>query len=529
MRILEAHVENFGSYKELTFNYTKLGLSLVSGPTGAGKSTLQDIVSWVLFGVTSKGGKVDEVRSWTSDAPTAGTINLNGFIVRRVRGNSKENDLYWSESHGHIRRGKDIIETQKLLEERLGISAELYLTASVFNEFSKTGNFFYNDLQQRRQLFETIANLELPTKVMNGAKNDKKQVKKDSQATEKAYVGLTGTFAGLTRSRVDTISRQDNYDNEKNGRLKQLHEKHKDFCAGAARRLIDRDNASRSWQDTQFQTIDQLLEKLKSIYESPTLTAPSCPNCGNTPGEKLEVMRKIDKLEWELDLQKCMVNPYSKPIEAQESPYIAEIARLESETNPFIDQLAGIDKDIEETDTHLKSLHSTLQDLTIKQNDLDTIYEISQALRGELVKRVISNIQETTNKYLENYFDGEIRVELKITGSDDLEVLIQKSGYECSFSQLSRGQRSMLKLCFSVSVMSAAANRAGVHFNVLCFDEVLDGLSSDLKVKALGLFQELESQHETILLVDHATEIQSQFSRRFNVTLEGDCSRVEEE
>ena len=86
----------------------------------------------------------------------------------------------------------------------------------------------------------------------------------------------------------------------------------------------------------------------------------------------------------------------------------------------------------------------------------------------------------------------------------------------------------MLKLCFSVSVMEAAANRAGEHFNVLCFDEVLDGLSSELKLKALGIFQELEMCHESILVTDHAPELFSHFSRRFNVTLHNDCSIVEE-
>jgi DNA repair exonuclease SbcCD ATPase subunit len=74
--------------------------------------------------------------------------------------------------------------------------------------------------------------------------------------------------------------------------------------------------------------------------------------------------------------------------------------------------------------------------------------------------------------------------------------------------------------------MEIAANNAGIHFDFLFFDEVLDGLSSGLKLKALGLFQELELRHNTVIVTDHATELFDRFDNRFNVTLKDDRSTI---
>jgi DNA repair exonuclease SbcCD ATPase subunit len=76
--------------------------------------------------------------------------------------------------------------------------------------------------------------------------------------------------------------------------------------------------------------------------------------------------------------------------------------------------------------------------------------------------------------------------------------------------------------------MTAAANKVGIHFNLLMLDEALDGLDSDLKVKAFNLLSELEKDHASILVIDHAQELKSLFNRRFDVFLEQDRSFIRE-
>lgn len=146
MTLHKAKVTNFGSFRELEFNFDTPGLSLIHGPTGSGKSTLIDITSWILYGITAKDGSVDDIRSWTSDGVTTGTLEVstqNGrILVTRVRGSTKQNDLFWEDEPGIQRRGKDVTETQRLLEERLGVSSNLYHSGASYTEFSRTGRSF---------------------------------------------------------------------------------------------------------------------------------------------------------------------------------------------------------------------------------------------------------------------------------------------------------------------------------------------------------------------------------------------------
>lgn len=54
MRLGLGIYKNFASFRELEFDFSNKGLTLIAGPTGSGKSTLLDAPSWCLFGVTSK-------------------------------------------------------------------------------------------------------------------------------------------------------------------------------------------------------------------------------------------------------------------------------------------------------------------------------------------------------------------------------------------------------------------------------------------------------------------------------------------
>ena len=99
MKILKVEVTNFGSYPHLEFDFTKGGLSLLYGKTGAGKSTLIDAICWCLFGVTPRGGSIDSVRTWDAVSSTAGTIWTEAGTICRTR---RPNDLYYNDQQ----RGK---------------------------------------------------------------------------------------------------------------------------------------------------------------------------------------------------------------------------------------------------------------------------------------------------------------------------------------------------------------------------------------------------------------------------------------
>ena len=189
MKIISCHAENFGSYKKLDFEFDSKGLTLVSGPTGAGKSTLCDLVPWVLFGTTAKGGKVDDILSWSGGITKGEILVESGFkiIMKVCRTRSKgSNDLYYTFMEGKNRdeecaplRGKDLNDTQELIHAHLGMAADTYLASAYLHEFSLTNQFFITSAKNRRLLTEQVADLTLATTLTKKTAEYKKTVKKE--------------------------------------------------------------------------------------------------------------------------------------------------------------------------------------------------------------------------------------------------------------------------------------------------------------------------------------------------------------
>jgi len=113
--------------------------------------------------------------------------------------------------------------------------------------------------------------------------------------------------------------------------------------------------------------------------------------------------------------------------------------------------------------------------------------------------------------------------------ADKLDVAVWKNGNECAYSQLSKGQRQLLKLSFGVAIMQSVSQRHGLHFNALFFDEALDGISDNFKAKTYRLFEQLATKYDSVFVVDHSDSLKSMFDNKIEVTLVNGHSVIEEE
>lgn len=515
MKLLKVEVENFGSYKHLELDLENIGLTLIHGKTGSGKSTIPDMACWILFGVTAKGGSVDDVRSWQApDEATKGTASIETQIgtykITRIRGKAGQNDLYWQKlEETYVYRGKDLLDSQKLLQETLGVSYDLYVTGSYFHEFSDTGSFFLRNNKSKRDVLERVANVDLSIALAMAASNERKIVK---EHLETSYMNL-----GVCKTHIlKLISLINNTEK----RLEEFHEKQeqKSFQFEEKRRKELATIAATVVNLTQ-NLIDPI--ELEKQYEELN-NNNQCKSCGqlvklqelNDIKQKILTIRRIKadliNLKKEHQRWSTEINPYSNQDE-----------------NPFIEQLTDLQQEAAVQQQELDGYECEHQDLSKSLAALNLLYDLSFELRGQLLQRAVQEIQEETNRYLETYFDSEIRIAFELKDADSLDVTIHKNGYECNYKQLSKGQRGLLKLCFVVSVMSAASNNAGVHFDNLWFDEALDGLDSDLKIKAFDLLQELSTKHGSIMVIEHDNEFQNLFDNKYCVIIEGDISNIE--
>lgn len=608
MKLGHGEYANFCSYPHLSIHFDSLGLCVVTGPTGAGKSTVFDAPAWCLYGATSKDGAADDVRPWGVSEPTKGVQDVqlhDGFIVvTRIRGTPRQNDLFWTEIDGEVKRGKDINETQKMLEERLGCSAELYFTSAYLHQFSKADSFFIAKAKERRDTLERIADLSLPVLIAERAKESRKIASISASSTAAIRTRSEGTVDEVKRQIVSIKDSSDRWDREHEARLCSLRTRFAGFeeerlgrltvlgeemirLEEEARKVPDIEAAKirlarveRDLEQANKRLLPIQLDRGASSARAGILSkkidkmeraGSVCADCGhkiseNTKSKTLKELSReyteansafasadkhldelskyiielrglfqteqiaIDKatklsIKLEVDFQST-----HKEYERWDSignTYKDAIAGAKQEANPFAAQIIDADKRLAEA---VKGLHSSsVQEKghLSRVAELTQLYDLSMELRGKLLEKAVIEIQSETNRYLERYFEGEMRVEFALD-ADKLDVEIQKGGYACSFKQLSGGQRCMLKLAFSLSLMAASANKAGMDFGTIFLDEPLNGLDLDMKVRTFALFEELAERHISVLVVEHAEEFKTLFSRQYAVKLGAEGSALEE-
>lgn len=569
MKILSCHVSNFASYKHLEFKFDDQGLTLISGPTGSGKSTLCDVVPWILFGKTAKGGTVDEIRSWGSEAFSVGRIYLeiNGrlYSIYRRRGpKASDNDLTFEVdtnfniSTGLI-RGRDLNDTQKQINNLLGFDYDLYMSAAYFHEFSTTAQFFTTTAKIRRQITEQLVDLSLAKKLVEHAGAYRKELKDELKNVEaellvaEGILKSTKQYLKQDKARIeswnnthgtkiaDLVAQRDRYVSNKDKQLVKALKEHNKKQKELEVEYSELQNSLMNATDLEF--LRASLEEDKRQFE---LTKSSkCLVCGSSTSSTKEILLirrendlsrkelenegvkralalKVKELQRSNDTEKVIINT------DEENPYDVQLNQALEETNPFIKMVEDREESMKTMVKKAKDIKKAFNEFKQELSDIELLLDVTDTFRSLLVKNTVVDLENNTNKILHDYFDAEIQVKFELSDADKLEAIITKDGNEASFTQLSKGQRQLLKLAFGVSIMKCVSNHHGINFNALFMDEALDGLDDVLKVKAFDLLQQLATEHESVFVVEHNEALKSLFPKRYEVSLVNGDSQIGE-
>lgn len=568
MKIRSVVVENFASYKHLEFSFIDQGLTLISGPTGSGKSTLCDIIPWVLFGTTAKNGSVDEIRSWNSDETTMGclTLNLPGnrgpVYIERSR---SPNDLFFiNHDHSTPQRGKDLNDTQKQLNQLLGMTAETYLAGAYLHEFSQTAQFFTLSAKNRRIVTEQLADLSLAKSLQEKLSAYNKELTKEKADLSHKLAQNKGLLEYLNKAHCTNLNLSKKWQESqsynlretethardfnllKDKEIRELEQKHENFELEQNDKVPSIEAEIKQLQDITFIDYAHRIVTLKS--EIDTLRESTCKECGapkNTDQvlikskELYETQRKvndhtanllkIDTLNARLSRIKIQVNPYSELIikaKDRKNTYLEQLIEMKTYVNPYIQILESSSEVAGSKKLEITVTVSAIEDLSVEQSDIELLLETIATFRSACIENTVAFLQHTTNKLLEDHFDAEIRVSMSSDHADKIDVQITKDGNQCSYTQLSKGQRQLLKLCFGVAVMQSVSNYNGTSFNCLFFDECLDGMDESIKAKSFTLLEKLALSHESVFVVEHSEQMKSLFTNRIDVNMENGCSYV---
>lgn len=486
MKLIKVQVTNFASYKNLEFTFTDNGLTLVSGPTGSGKSTLLDVVPWLLYGKTSKGGSVDEIRSWNSDETTYGSLTFDTHTIVRTR---KPNDLTIDG-----RRGKDLADTQRRINEILGMDYELYLASAYMHEFSQTAQFFTTSPKNRRALSEQLVDLKLAKTLAVAAKDEEKFLNTAYESIQKQLNQDKIQLDTLNTVSADADAKAKDWDLDRNARIEHI---------------------IKYLNDLEITTKAKLPILKAEAARLNNLIKP-CPTCGSghksaTIEKQLQpVLNQIGRLTLQLELEQARTPK--------------DIENLRNSTNPHKStfdsvKLSSLAYKVEELDVQ----SCLIEEEIIK---LSQLQDLIPQFRNILITDTISFLETKTNTLISEHFDGEMSISLKVETDDKLEVEIKKNGNDCAYTQLSKGQRQILKLCFCTAVMTCVQNHNGLSIDTLFYDEAMDGMDDETKAKAFTLLEKVATNYSNVFVVEHNENLKTLFHCSIIVSLQENHSII---
>jgi DNA repair exonuclease SbcCD ATPase subunit len=550
MKILSVSLQNFASYNELNFDFQNQGLTLIQGPTGSGKSTLCDAIPWVLFGTTAKGGAVTEVLSWPGASVTEGKIvldldsNTRMELTRKRGAKAKDNDLYYNLYDPTVYRagetipnprGKDIADTQRLINERLGCNAETYLAGAYYHEFSQTAQFFQTNAKNRRLLCEQLVDLSLAKNLQEKiavAKKCKSKERSDADYTNSERMNQIQFVSNAIGKNAMLAYK---WEETREARMIELLEKHETFEEDKTQRLEDLRQECVAIEktllnaDTYRAVISRLEGEIKNLPED------RCHECGSLKASdtKATLVSRLHKAQKDFaasQSKKAIVTSmYDRALSISEekNTYLEQLEYAKNEKNPHLKSAAADELALAKLQDEQCNIKAQLETLKQEEADLELLSEIIADFRSQVIKNTILGLETQTNALLSEYFDAEIRVEFSAQDADKIEVQITKDGNQAVFTQLSKGQRQMLKLCFGLAVMKQVGNHNGLGLNAIFLDEATDGLDESMKAKAFRMLQSLQADYESIFLVDHSTELKAVAQNQYVVALTNEGSKIE--
>ena len=508
-------VENFGSYASLELTFDKDGLTLVAGPTGAGKSTLCDALPWVLFGKTAKSGSqkalVDDVRSWYTKEATVGVaeVEVSGQTITVTRLRGVVSDMWFRIGYGEEIRGKDRIDTQRLLDKVLHMDIDIYLSSSYYHEFSEAAAFFTANAKARRAFTEQLADLAF-AKILAESIAEKSRAARSTQAELETSIeaqkarsqALLEVYNQALESSKDTAK---HFEEHKDARLKILFQR----LADKQKYAID-----ASTFETTLSTLQDALREAKEA---------KCDTCGG-PLHSADVESLQEAIDQERQAQRKNEGVLRDIERLQE-----EITRVNNEVQP--ENTVNLEKLLlkAQRSNDICNLHNdNLKATRVAVANLNTLSDVVSSFRASLITNTVAQLANETNRLLSDHFDAEIKVTFTAESTDKINVDIAKDGNACSFVQLSKGQRQLLKFCFGMAVVKVVREINGIGNSPLWIDEAFDGLSEEFKVKSFGLLSAVNKDYSTIYVVEHSQELKSLFTNQLKVSLVNGRSALEE-
>ena len=529
----------------------KESTTLIIGNNGAGKSTILDALTFVLFGKSFRKINKPQLINSTNEkdclVEIEFTIGSTDWMVRR---GIKPNVFEIHRNDTPLDQSASAVEQQKFLEQSILKMNYKSFTQIVILGSSNFVPFMQLTAASRREVIEDLLDIKIFSSMNNILKEKIRGIKDDIRTLELKKESVS-----------DKVQMQENFIEELENRGKQNIKQKEDKIQGLLNEENDLINACEGMNE-ELSSLEQRLEvnagateKLRKLgnlkgkisNKVSTITKEHkffsqntvCPTCT----QDIEESFRLNKIEDAQNKAKELQSGYKdleeaiKKEEERERHFIVlskeitslthgisqnntkiagcqrHIRDLESEIQRITEQLANRTAENEKLDGFKENLKQVYDDLSGKK-DLIQYHDFSYSLlkdsgvKSKIIKKYLPLINQQVNRYLQM-----MDFYINFTLDEEFNETVQSPIHEdFSYSSFSEGEKQRIDLALLFTWREVAKFKNSTNTNLLILDEVfdssLDGFGTEEFLKIIRFV----ITDVNVFVISHKTGMEDRFA-----------------
>lgn len=531
-------------------NLEKNNTNLIIGTNGAGKSTILDALTFVLFNKPfrkiNKPQLVNTVNEKDCLVEIEFSVNNRDYLVRRgIKPNIFDIEVNGSLLH----KEADDRANQRILEENI-----LKVNYKSFTQIVILGSTAFVPFMQlttanRREVIEDLLDIRIFS-AMNNIVKDKIRAQKDeikslnaAKENFKDKIKMQQDFIeelenrgnaniNANKEKIANLDKEiGNYESDNYAITISLGDRQKDLeeVNGADDKLVKLNNLKGKLSQKVF-----TITKEHKFFTENTV----CPTCTQTIEEEFRLNRITDaqnkakelqkgfqeleetiKLEQERERQFIVLSKEITKLNheiSQNNTRISlnqrQIRELESEIQTITKNLANRNTEHEKLEEFQTNLQNTIEDLSNKKQKIvyyDFAYSLlkDDGVKTKIIKKYLPFINQQVNRYLQ-MMDFYINFHLDSEFNETVKSPIHE---DFSYNSFSEGEKMRVDLALLFTWREVARVKNSVNTNLLIMDEVfdssLDGFGTDEFLKIIRYV----IKDANIFVISHKTDLHDKF------------------
>ena len=531
-------------------NFQEFNTNLIVGTNGAGKSTVLDALTFVLFNKPfrkiNKPQLANSVNERDCLVEIEFSINSRDYIVRRgIKPSVFDILVNGTELH----KEADDRAMQRILEENIlkvnykSFTQIVILGSSTFVPFMQLTTTY------RREVIEDLLDIRIFSAMNNLLKDKvrtqkdqiksldlKKQTLKEKEQMQKEFIEeLENRGNANINTNQEKIAKLDAevgiYMNENATTEEDIFKftKEQEEVIGAGEKLVKLNNLKGKIS----QKVSAITKEHKFFTENTV-----CPTCTQNIEEEFRLNRITDAQNKAKELQKGYQDleetiKFEQERERQFTVLSKEITKLnheisqnntrislnqrqirdlESEIQTITQNLANRNTEHEKLEEFRENLHKTFEELVKKKEEIvyyDFAYSLlkDDGVKTKIIKKYLPFINQQVNRYLQ-MMDFYINFHLDEEFNETVKSPIHE---DFSYSSFSEGEKMRIDLALLFTWREVARVKNSVNTNLLIMDEVfdssLDGFGTEEFLKIIRYV----IKDANIFVISHKSELHDKF------------------